>query len=190
MECLHKLLTFGIPDALPIDENGDLCVDHHRRLLERRRYQERQKQAKKISDVWMASATTTTDDTLEISIPATCDVLLGRGKGYFTHVGNVRYRSIVEDHQEEYEKACKVGRQRIAGEVVDTVRGYGGRFLKDEKGVWVQIDNKAARYKVTHSFRALRANSNKKPKSDATNKPMDKEMKESVAPTMEPIRRD
>ena len=44
----------------------------------------------------------------------------------------------------------------LTSEIVQVVKGYGGRFLKQENGGWIEIDDEAARDKVSHSFRNLR----------------------------------
>jgi hypothetical protein len=136
-DCLYKLQTFfGIPaDTVPVEKTGKLCVDLHKRFLEKRRHEE-QDQAK--ADVTKSKNNVSADKKgAQISVPASCDVLLGRGKGYFNHIGNVRYRSIIEEHKEEYDRATEEGRQEIAEGIVSKVHDYGGRFLKDGGGVWI-----------------------------------------------------
>jgi hypothetical protein len=178
---VYKLQTFGIPaDTIPVDENGNLNVAHHKCILEKRRDEERQRVLTEMANsnaVGVLSDKKKKPNT-QISVPASCDILLGRGKGYFNHVGNVRYRSIIEEHKERYDRATKEKRQGIAEGIVDMVyNDYGGRFLKDDGGVWIQIDDKTARHKVGHSFRALRSASKK---SNAT----------AAAPTSKRILRD
>ena len=155
-ELLASLQTFGIPaDTIPINEKGNVCVNYHRRFLENRRTQERQRTNDDTED-------SNSSRSIRMTIPKNCDILLGRGKGYFNHVGNIKYRNIIEDNKEKYDRETKEGRQKVAEGIVAIVHGYGGRFLKDDgDGVWVRIDDKSARRKVSHSFRALRSASHR-----------------------------
>ena len=92
-------------------------------------------------------------------VPNSTDVLLGRGRGCFKHVGNIRYRSLVEERKEKYEKASKKEKTRIAEAVIDLIERRGGRFLKGADGHWMVVDIKTKVQKVAHSFRALRSSS-------------------------------
>jgi hypothetical protein len=164
-ECMYKLQTFGIPaDTIPVDENGNFNGDHHRRSLEKRRKQEREWQEKKKESSSNSSAFVT--DKNKVAVPARFDVLLGRGRGYFNHVGNVRYRALIDDLMDRYEAALKKGKQEITDGIINNIHGMGGRFLKDHDGVWIPIDEKATRKKIGHSFRALRT-----PKADSAKTP-------------------
>ena len=107
-----------------------------------------------------------------ITVPSHYDVLLGRGKGYFNHVGNLRYHSLIQDYQQDYEQASKrQGKLVIAQYIIDTIlQTNGGRFLKDEDGIWIMIhDNTVLLKKVAHSFRALRESGGGGPSSTSTN---------------------
>ena len=111
---MQNLQSVGIPsDTVPVDENGNLRLHHHRKFLEKRRTHERQRANQKESSY----------EPIKITIPKTCDILLGRGKGFFQHVGNVRYRSVIEDRKLEYDQASKEGRQHIAEGVMTTEEG-------------------------------------------------------------------
>ena len=97
------------------------------------------------------------------------DVLLGRGKGYFTHVGNVRYRAMIEELKGRYDVASKEMKHQITKEVVDVVQRAGGRFLKDDGAGWIVVETETARLKVSHSFRSARkAAATEKAKNNAT----------------------
>jgi hypothetical protein len=99
--------------------------------------------------------TTTTVET--VIVPSRYDVLLGRGKFFQEHTGNLRYRDVVENHRERYEKASKAKKTQVAKELVQIVNNYGGRFLKqgDHQG-WIEVTVDIARDKVSHSFRNRR----------------------------------
>jgi hypothetical protein len=94
-------------------------------------------------------------------IPSRFDVLLGRGKGFFNHVGNIRYRGMIEELQELYDQtSSNIGKKQITSQVVKKVHASGGTFLKgggtNGGGWWIHVDDETARLKVSHSFRALR----------------------------------
>ena len=44
----------------------------------------------------------------------------------------------------------------MTGLIVDSIKKYAGRFLKDEETRWVEVDDEAARLKVSHLFRSRR----------------------------------
>ena len=59
------------------------------------------------------------------------DVLLGRGKGSSDYIGNVRFRSLVNERKEEYTGSDNYNeKSMIAREVYNEIHSRGGRFLK------------------------------------------------------------
>jgi hypothetical protein len=91
-----------------------------------------------------------------IYVPMSCDVLFGKGTPIQNHVGNTKFRGLVADCQKSYEKAQKGLKLILAQEIVDTVIQSAGMFLKPDGGVWVPVENDAARRKVSTAFRTLR----------------------------------
>eukprot|EP00934_Nitzschia_sp_Nitz4_P005223 Nitzschia sp. Nitz4//scaffold37_size175936//85170//86912//NITZ4_002048-RA/size175936-processed-gene-0.223-mRNA-1//-1//CDS//3329549794//5213//frame0 len=93
-----------------------------------------------------------------IVVPGQNDVLLGRGKGFYQHTGNIRFRALVEDRFPHYERArTSAEKKRLTCEVIGLIRTSGGRFLKDDsKCGWVIVTEEVARQKVAHVFRSLR----------------------------------
>jgi hypothetical protein len=94
-----------------------------------------------------------------VGIPSRNDVLFGRGKGFQNHIGNLKYRQMIEDCQNTYELANKEQKTRIAEEIIDFILLQAeGRFLKDMDGSGWRIvsDPVALRQKVAHAFRGLR----------------------------------
>ena len=85
--------------------------------------------------------------------PLPNDILLGRGKPTQDRPGNVRFREMIDKHINEYDKdknGAKVTVLRILKE-------EGGRFLKElEVGGWAEVDEAAARAKVSKAFRTRR----------------------------------
>jgi hypothetical protein len=83
------------------------------------------------------------------------DVLLGRGKCNFKHVGNMAYRVLIDKRLEKYSSSdSRSEKTHMVVQVVESVSEAGGRFLKQEgEDCWFPVDKKTAREKVGHSFR-------------------------------------
>mmetsp|Transcript_16261 Transcript_16261/g.23609 ORF Transcript_16261/g.23609 Transcript_16261/m.23609 type:complete len:451 (+) Transcript_16261:17-1369(+) len=63
--------------------------------------------------------------------PTETDVLFGRCKLCFNHIGNIRFRLVIQGRVKEYEHApTRRDKSRIVYSVVQHVSNYGGRFLK------------------------------------------------------------
>ena len=70
------------------------------------------------------------------------------------HTGNLNYHCVVERYHEEYERALKLEKTKLAAKIVEQIHNQGGKFLKqDDVGLWVEIDEEAARTKISHTFR-------------------------------------
>ncbi|KAL3939101.1 MAG: hypothetical protein SGARI_001493 [Bacillariaceae sp.] len=102
-------------------------------------------------------------DISPVNIPGELDILLGRGKSFQNHKGNLRYRQIVESYREQYEgMRSKREKTRLIKDVVQVIFDGGGRFLRqDSLGRWVPVDLEMTRDKVSHSFRNQRRLSQK-----------------------------
>lgn len=97
------------------------------------------------------------------------DVLGGRGSVVLFHPGNVRYRRIVREHQQEYASARKEEKVLVAMKVMDIIASNGARFLKrlpqlgslseeaaafdDQEQGWVEVSQSDALDKVKQSLR-------------------------------------
>lgn len=57
------------------------------------------------------------------------DVLLGRGNGVTHHPGNIRFRALAEEREEDFDQAPPRVRAMMAIELVNNVHDIGGRFL-------------------------------------------------------------
>jgi hypothetical protein len=148
VECFYALKTFGIsPESLPIDVDGTVNLDMHKRWLEGRTHTE--------------EAYATIDAALKIShdgtiilYPLANDVLLGRGRPFQEFPGNVHMAEIVDAYREEYESVGKLQKTAISSKVVQLIReSKGGRFLKKDGGRWVEVTDDVARLKASHGFR-------------------------------------
>ena len=131
-EIRFKLQTFGIPtDCLPFGPNATL--ENHFEWIQSRRMLEEKSNGHVKTD---------------ILVPRRFDVLFGRGQKNNNHTGNLRAAHIAEMFREKYEAAGKYEKTTIAERIVVLIRESHGRFLRWEDGVWVEVDQQAARNKV------------------------------------------
>ncbi|CAJ1964761.1 unnamed protein product [Cylindrotheca closterium] len=141
-DCMQHLRRHGIdPACIPLNEHGEIS-DHleHCNQLEQQRMHERLKYPMRHT----------------IGVPAAHDVLLGKGTPFQNHWGNKNLRHMVLDRYKEYEKAKKGIKKAIACEIVDSIRGTGGLFLKQGEKEWVPVSDEVAMTKVSAGFRTLR----------------------------------
>lgn len=88
-----------------------------------------------------------------------CDTqLFGRGKIAKTHTGNLRALHLCEMNYPRYESSItgKYGKTEVAEQIVRIIQKSGGRFLKQESDGWIEVDDDAAREKISHFFRHMR----------------------------------
>lgn len=76
--------------------------------------------------------------------PGEYDVICSRGKQYYNHIGNIRFRTMVESHVEEYCRAeTKVGKGAVVMSIVDAIRraSPAGGFVRFsvKRGRYVEI---------------------------------------------------
>lgn len=89
-------------------------------------------------------------------VPGQNDVVCARGKSYWEHPGNQRYRTLIGAATERYSSTSnKLEKTLIVSEIVQAVQNRQGRFVKKEKkgGPWVVVDEVFAREKVGQSLR-------------------------------------
>jgi len=160
MECIYKLLTFGISSRqLPIKESDGVNTDQmivwvkQRQTIESSRDQQKPK-SKKARRPKRSSPDSCSSEFAVM--PGEFDVLLGRGKSSQNHPGNIRFRQLVESKRDEYERAKVLEKTLIAERVVQTIRDLPGRFLRQDGDLWEEVDYETARDKVAHVFRDKR----------------------------------
>ena len=82
------------------------------------------------------------------------DVICGNHrvpKGSQQHAGNERFRVVIEIRLQQYNKAARAEKSEIVREIVDTVRDYGGRFVRLDEVTWTDIGSLRAREKTGHA---------------------------------------
>ena len=92
-------------------------------------------------------------------VPTSKDVICGRGKSSYHHVGNRRFRVVIAMNLEKYVSAeSKADKTQLVYAIVDRLREAnpqtGGFVKRDSKsGLWVALDDTLAREKVGHALR-------------------------------------
>ena len=88
--------------------------------------------------------------------PGQYDVLCNRSSIAFNHIGNRRFRVIVENHASSYaETTGRSERSLMVHSIVKTIQGAGGRFLKKTtSSTWDETSNVKSREKVGHALRS------------------------------------
>ena len=93
------------------------------------------------------------------------DVLCGRDRLIHSHPGNNGFRCLINEYREHYQSAKhREEKTSITAEIIYTVNRYGGRFLKQEKGSWREVDPSYAHEKVSHALRSAKDPNRVKPK--------------------------
>lgn len=139
-ECMHGLVTYGVPSHFiplsPLD--GSIDVKSHLKWIELRRRIESFPAHQQSSIVL---------------VPGQEDVLLGKRK--MSMNGNVLYHQTIMKHLKMYHEADSEDlRERIQMNVWDTIQSKGGRFLlRVEDGqLWEKLEVQGALYKIGHAF--------------------------------------
>lgn len=87
------------------------------------------------------------------------DVLCGRDKISHAHIGNKRFRQIIENNREAYQTApSRDAKTTMTCRIVAMIRDSGGRFLKHnpETNEWEDVGDGYAREKVSHALRSAK----------------------------------
>jgi len=98
--------------------------------------------------------------------PGHNDVLYGRGGAINNHMGNIYFRSLVNDRKEEYNSyTSKANKTKISREIIRLIKVSKGIFLEKEKvnsanrgkseltGWWVEVDVDKAMSKTSQALR-------------------------------------
>jgi hypothetical protein len=88
--------------------------------------------------------------------PGQNDVVCARGKSFWDHEGNKKYRALIASATVKYSGSTnKLEKTLIVSEIVEAVHHRSGKFVKKENkgGPWVQVDEVFAREKVGQSLR-------------------------------------
>jgi hypothetical protein len=89
--------------------------------------------------------------------PSETDVLCGRGRGNFSHIGNLKMLENIRAKKIMYERADRHGKSKIGRAVMFDVLIQGGRFIKaakaGKKTQWQTLSYKVSQEKIMHCIR-------------------------------------
>lgn len=93
--------------------------------------------------------------------PRDMDIICGRGKDNTRHKGNLRFEGMIRNYMAKY-KSCrsKIGKTNLTLDILADLRQEGVSFVKLNKltGQWDDIGDKAARLKISQTFREIDSN--------------------------------
>lgn len=83
------------------------------------------------------------------------DVLSGRNKLSFNHIGNRRFREVVAQSIDDYNSAqSRAEKYGIVETIMSHINKSGGRFLKQaDDGSWPELEPEIIRQKIAHAIR-------------------------------------
>jgi hypothetical protein len=88
--------------------------------------------------------------------PTDFDILLGRGKPFQSHHGNMFMLHVIDHFRVRYLQAERRGKHGIIEEVMGHIKVKGGRFLSrvEYEEYWTEVKHSIAYRKVGHAFRS------------------------------------
>jgi Helicase associated domain len=92
----------------------------------------------------------------QFRVNGVADVLMGRGKRVSEWSGNRQFREVVARHREAYAKTERTRKTSVALAVMQEVKDYGGRFLKEEEegsDRWIIVDDARVLEKICQALR-------------------------------------
>ena len=143
---LFQLQTYGIPisDGSPlIKVDGKYPLTWHNEWIQIQLAQE--------------ASIDQSDEKQPTILPHRFDVLFGKGNSISGHTGNLRAAHLVSMWQSRYDDSTsRHEKTEIAKTIVQIIHESNGRFLRWDRHGWVEVDNVAAREKISHFFRNQR----------------------------------
>jgi hypothetical protein len=138
-------MTFGINvEDFPVADDLSLKLEMHWKWISQRRKLE------------ALRASSPNPNQTYVVMPTHLDVLFGRGKPIQEHPGNLRLCLLVEGMSQSHSQASKMHKTQMTRDIVKDILSLGGRFLKQEEEIWVQVADTTARSKVSHMFRNIK----------------------------------
>ena len=179
VELQYELQSYGIPPAaLPLDTSGRVNNNFQKLWFERRCQIERHSQTTaaslpqqeiKLGELEKATISGPSSTTASLSLlqAEPNDVILGRGKGFDQHKGNVKFRQYLQ--RPEVLKKFQCAPKYVKIEYVERIKAtlqleLGVRFLKKEPGTisFQLADDVAITHKISRTFRRLVQHNQKK----------------------------
>lgn len=104
------------------------------------------------------------------------DVLCARDKSSYNHIGNRRFRVLIQYHFLAYDKAGRSQKTRIVDDLHYRLeKEVCARFIRKQAGKWVELSRKEVRNKIAHAFRDMRVS--KLASNDLTTTTVDDDLK-------------
>ena len=177
---MDSLKTFGIPvDKMPFNttmtppqptrdqhcEHMEQLRQTEQLLLRQQRHNDPSNEDSTGYETKRSGQNSSSDVTVQkavsnarIQSPTDFDVLLGRGRNYQLHPGNIRFRALIERYIEQYETSDKQDKTILAYTIIGLIKDVSGRFLlRDDDGSgFIEVDDVVAQTKVAHAFRSMR----------------------------------
>jgi len=138
IESLYSLMAFGIDLSIfPMKDETSIEKGTFQTMMELRQQREQEE--------WKPPEMTPGDN----------DVLLGRGRPFRLHVGNVQFGNLVDQYRSRFNSAnSKQEKAAIVNEILGIVQDQkGGRFLKLTPDGWELATSQEADRKVRHVIR-------------------------------------
>ena len=173
VECQYALKSFGLPQrTFPVNQLGEFTTSALDRYIsqqfEKERLQIKQEDMEVViqgGDDERVMASHRMDDksgNVEskkklIAVATFKDVLVGRGKPYQVHPGNLVLGELIAKYYNRYQVGNKKEKAQVCFDVIKEVQDTGGRFLKKNTDInpdmWEEFSLSVAREKVAHAFR-------------------------------------
>mmetsp|Transcript_9306 Transcript_9306/g.26579 ORF Transcript_9306/g.26579 Transcript_9306/m.26579 type:complete len:524 (-) Transcript_9306:33-1604(-) len=154
-ECMYILMTFGISMRnFPVDESGFVTLDDfHKWILQRQAIEHSKYHNEHIANITNDGSNEKISEMM--LYPKANDILLGRGKPFQIHPGNLFLSDFVDKYYSRYQTCRKYEKTTLTIQIVAMVKQSGSRFVKKDGKFWVCVDDDRAREKVSHTFRNL-----------------------------------
>ena len=145
-EIMYSLLGYGIPvDMFPSTDGVDIKKRNWNQWITK--YIARDMELARTGGIFSG-----------VDLPASNDVLWGKGRPTQQHPGNVHLRDLVEEFIDEYQAAqLSADKTKVVHKVCLMIKARSGRFLqKDDDGWWRESRNEDAELKVRKLFQGMK----------------------------------
>jgi len=162
-EVQYELLSYGIPvDSLPITADGEVKTAGQRKWITRRREKE--------MNIELYGS-----NFGRVDFPTNNDILLGKGRPFSKHPGNIYLKSLIDLNVQTYHLArSKAEKVKLAYKVVQDVHVRGGRFLvRDKDDWWVPTTDQDACDKVGKYFMGAQMELKRSQGNASSSRPVD-----------------
>lgn len=155
-ELRYQLSSYGIPEQLlPLSNTGTVKTSNHSRWINALRSKANREMQKRNSQSDSSdNDTTTARAEAEVEIvdcPRSPDVIFRKGSTYKTNPGNMYFRELIEQTQDQHLKASRKEKCKITWQIVRAIEAQKGRFLDwcQNREMWiVATDREKIRTKV------------------------------------------